>query len=112
MSQERERSPRHEQPDPAPNVPFADKFQEVECGGGGDCGYLCLAAGLGFDKGEKFSDMESELPARALTIHHDIFKHLTMVTTKRILTLPHFRALRRRKQEPFLPIGSSGRNPR
>ena len=58
---------------------FEDKYDKLDCGGGGDCGYLCLAAGLGFQRGQRFDGMRAEFPARAATIRNDIYKHVTNV---------------------------------
>ena len=49
----RSRSPAKDAPK-IPVKPFQDKFVEVDCGGAGSCGYLCVAAALAMDKGEDF----------------------------------------------------------
>ena len=74
------RSPRHKSKDTAVVAfPCEEKFDKVDCGGQGACGYLCLAAGLGYQRGQTFEAMKDELPARAATIRNDIFKHVTNV---------------------------------
>ena len=74
-SRERSRSPNRKSPEP--QFPFSDKFETLDCGGNGDCGYLCLAAGMGFDRGETWEDLQPHLLTRSRTIRNDIYKHLT-----------------------------------
>ena len=76
-SRERSRSPKKSRDEAQDQVPHADRFEVQECGGGGDCGYLCLAARMGFEKGESWQDMVEALPTRAKTIRFDLFKHMT-----------------------------------
>ena len=71
----RSRSPAKDAPK-IPVKPFQDKFVEVDCGGAGSCGYLCVAAALAMDKGEDFAKVKPELETRALTIRNDVYKHL------------------------------------
>ena len=52
------------------------KGTSLDTGGGGNCGYTCLAAALALDKGESIEQVKGDLPARATTIGHDLFKHL------------------------------------
>ena len=74
----RSRSPaRGETTKTEPAFPYADKFEALDCGGGGDCGYLCLAAGMGFDKGEPWEDLQSKLLTRSRTIRNDLYKHMS-----------------------------------
>ena len=64
------------EPDPA----IADlhaKFNILDCGGQGNCGYNCLAAALGLDKGESFDDIQNALTTRGRTVRHDLYKHMT-----------------------------------
>ena len=72
----RSRNPDRTSPAEPPPLPFADKYDALECGGGGACGYLCIAAALGFDRNQTWDDMKAQLSARALTIRNDLFKHL------------------------------------
>ena len=59
-----------------PFGPFMDKVTSLDTGGGGNCGYTCLAAALALDKGESIEQVKGDLPARARTIRHDLYKHL------------------------------------
>ena len=73
-SRERSRSPPRQA---EVSFPVSGKFEKLDCGGGGDCGYLCLAAGMGFDRGDAWESLQPELPTRSRTIHNDIYKHMT-----------------------------------
>eukprot|EP00435_Cladocopium_sp_Y103_P071626 s534_g38.t1 len=55
---------------------IADRVTSVECGGEGNCGYNCLAAGLALDKGETFDHFKDLLHTRGKTMRNDIYKHL------------------------------------
>ena len=72
-SPKRSRSPKSLEP---LTYPFADKYDVMECGGGGACGYLALAMALGLEKGESEANVRAVLQTRATTIRHDIYKHL------------------------------------
>lgn len=74
-SRERSRSPAAK--DEEPKFPYSNKYEELECGGGGDCGYLCIAAGMAFDRGETWESMKDQLLARSRTIRNDLFKHMS-----------------------------------
>ena len=74
----RERSPRRDKSQEQPiKMPYAEKYDALDCGGRGDCGYLCIAAALGFDRNEKWESMKPELAARARTVRNDIYKHVS-----------------------------------
>ncbi|CAL1163672.1 unnamed protein product, partial [Cladocopium goreaui] len=47
-----------------PFGPFMDKVTSLDTGGGGNCGYTCLAAALALDKGESIEQVKGDLPAR------------------------------------------------
>ena len=63
-------------PAEGPAFPFADKIFSLDCGGGGNCGYQALAAGLALERGQSFDSFKQELQARGRTVRHDIFKHM------------------------------------
>ena len=71
---DRSRSPdRSNQP---AQVPHANKIDILDLAAGGECGYLCVTAALGLDKGLSLDEVKKELPSRAKTTRYDIFKHL------------------------------------
>ena len=80
----RERTPRGEKetivvkPVEHPSAPHLhnDKYDAVECGAKGNCGYLCLAMALGLERGEDVETLKSSIPARAVTIRHDLYTHM------------------------------------
>eukprot|EP00435_Cladocopium_sp_Y103_P007050 s1814_g2.t1 len=59
-----------------PFAKIADRVISLDCGGAGNCGYNCLAAGLALDKGESFDNVKDLLEARGRTVRNDIYKHL------------------------------------
>ena len=64
---------------PEANPAIADlhaKFDIFDCGGEGNCGYNCLAAALGLDKGESFDKIKDALTTRGRTVRNDLFKHM------------------------------------
>ena len=52
------------------------RYDPMDCGGAGDCGYLCVAAALAFEKGENETSFKDALGTRARTIRNDVYKHL------------------------------------
>ena len=54
-----------------------NKYDVRDCGGLGNCGYNCLAAALGLDKGEDFDAISTSLTARGRTVRNDLYKHMT-----------------------------------
>ena len=76
-SRDRSRSPSKKKDVAIDTCPYADKYDAMDCGGGGDCAYLCVAMALGLEKGEDVPKIKSLLQTRARTIRHDIYKHLT-----------------------------------
>ena len=112
----RSRSPaRGETTKTEPAFPYADKFEALDCGGGGDCGYLCLAAGMGFDKGEPWEDLQSKLLTRSRTIRNDLYKHIRVALVMRLSTkhtsLPSWPAVKRKRLERCPQTGIHGWNP-
>ena len=57
-------------------VPFSDKIEVVDCGAGGNCGYLSLAMALNLEKGEAIDIVRPLHETRAKTIRHDLYKHM------------------------------------
>ena len=53
-----------------------DKYEALECGARGNCGYLCLAMALGLEKGEDAEKIRPVLAARSRTIRHDLHVHM------------------------------------
>ena len=63
-------------PAEGPAAPFSDKLFSLECGGNGNCGYNCLAAGLALEKGQTFDDIRDVLETRGRTVRNDLYKHM------------------------------------
>ena len=87
-TERRERSPRRangsgdgqseQQTQPTAALTLAEqpRYDPMDCGGAGDCGYLCVAAALAFEKGEHETSFKDALGTRARTIRNDAYKHL------------------------------------
>ena len=71
---DRSRSPAKQETE-AP-LPFPERIEVVDCGSGGNCGYLSLAMALSLEKGEAIDKVKPILEARAKTIRHDLYKHM------------------------------------
>ena len=52
------------------------KFNFLDCGSEGNCGYNCLAAALGLDKGDSFDNFKDALTTRGRTVRNDLYKHM------------------------------------
>ena len=53
-----------------------DPWEEVDTGGGGNCGYACLEAALTLEK------MKNDLQAKAKTVRRDLFKRMSKHATE------------------------------
>ena len=60
----------------APPFLSLTRFIPLIVGGGGNCVYQPLAAGLALERGQSFDSFKEELQARGRTVRHDIFKHM------------------------------------
>lgn len=52
------------------------KYDAIDCGAQGNCGYLCLAMAFGLERGEDVETLKSSIPARAVTIRHDLLTRM------------------------------------
>ena len=77
VTRTRSRSPKTSETRQAEVNEHCSKYNSLECGGSGNCGYNCIAAALSLDKGLSFDDVRATLPAKGRTVRNDIYKHMT-----------------------------------